>query len=230
MKPSTPFTVVKTIQSHCDAVSSARSRAVEVVELGHAQHRRLDGLGPRRLQQLDQLRRLVPRPRHQHAAAEQRPLIEPAQVIAQADDLADHERGGAVERRLGQRRRQLAERADRGCPGWPACPARSARRCRPRDGRAPAARRSRGRRSAWPPRHTIVPSSSASVRPGHSRPLAVAGVVGAHERERVTAAGVSERECRHRRRRQGWSAHRGRPRRGCRARAGTALPRRRGRR
>ena len=27
MKPSTPFTVVKTIQSHCDAVSSARSSA-----------------------------------------------------------------------------------------------------------------------------------------------------------------------------------------------------------
>ena len=62
--------------------------------------RRLDGLGAPLLEQVDQFAGLLPRPRDDHALAEQRPLVEPAQVIAQAGHLADHEhRGRAVRSR-----------------------------------------------------------------------------------------------------------------------------------
>ena len=42
-----------------------------------------------RFEQIDELGRLLPRPRHEHALAEQRPRVEPAQVLAQRGDAAD---------------------------------------------------------------------------------------------------------------------------------------------
>ena len=49
------------------------------------------GFGAERLEQLDELRRLFARPRDEDALAEQRPRVEPAQVLAQRRDAADDE-------------------------------------------------------------------------------------------------------------------------------------------
>ena len=83
MNASTAFALVKTIQSNVPAL---RARLVErrvVVGRHDADHRRLDRLGAQRLEPLDELGRLLARPRHQDALAEERPRVEPAQVLAQ---------------------------------------------------------------------------------------------------------------------------------------------------
>ena len=55
-----------------------------------------DRLRAQLLEPLDELGRLLARARHDDALAEQRPLVEPAQVLAQPRDLADDDdRGGA---------------------------------------------------------------------------------------------------------------------------------------
>jgi hypothetical protein len=74
-----------------------RARGVEravVVGRNDPDHRRFDRLGAHLLEALDELDRLFARPRHEHALAEQRTRIEPAQMIAQRDNASDDENGG----------------------------------------------------------------------------------------------------------------------------------------
>ena len=101
MNASTAFALEKTIQSNSAA---ARARVVErAVVFGRhdADHRRLDRFGAHRFEPIDELRRLLARARHEDALAEQRPRVEPAQVLAQRDDAADDEdRRAAVGRLL----------------------------------------------------------------------------------------------------------------------------------
>ena len=91
MNASTALALAKTIQSK---LPRARARLVErtvVVRRHDADHRRLDRFGADRFEQLDELGRLLARPRDEHALAEQRPRVEPAQVLAQRGDAADDE-------------------------------------------------------------------------------------------------------------------------------------------
>ena len=93
MNAVAPFALVNTIQSNA---AGALARLVErpvIVGRDDVDERRFDGLGAVRFEQIDELARLLARTRHQHAAAEERPRVEPAQVIAQADDVADDEHG-----------------------------------------------------------------------------------------------------------------------------------------
>ena len=65
-------------------------RAV-VVGRFHANHRRFDRLGAERFEQVDELARLLARSRDDDLLAEERPLVEPSQVLAQADHASDDE-------------------------------------------------------------------------------------------------------------------------------------------
>ena len=153
-------------------------------------------LGAELLERLHQLPGLLARPRDDDALAEQRPRVEPAQVLAQAGHAADDEH-----------RRVLESRAARAC-------AAARRACR-RSSPAPAACR---RRRARPTRRPDQPcDSSASTiagscsRPGvaddraaqsrQARPVdvrlaRVLVLVPAHERDRVAAARVGDRDAR----------------------------------
>ena len=79
-----------------DPVEGARARAgiVErrvVVGRKDPDHRRLDRFGAHRFEQVHELARLLARPRHQDALAEQRPRVEPPQVLAERRDTPDDE-------------------------------------------------------------------------------------------------------------------------------------------
>ena len=74
-----------------------------------ADHGRFDGLRAERLEQVHQLAGLLARPRHDDALAEERPLVEPAQVLPERGHAAHHENRGLVLQAL--RFRQLLQRA-----------------------------------------------------------------------------------------------------------------------
>ena len=97
------------IQSKVPASATACVELGVVVRRRDADHRRLDRVGSERLEQIHELRRLLTRSRDDDALAEQRPLIEPSQVLPQAGDASDHEDGrhGAHVLQLGK----LAQRA-----------------------------------------------------------------------------------------------------------------------
>ena len=91
MNADAPFALVNTIQSNPPALLARLVQRPVVVGRDDVDERRFDGLGAVRFEQLDELAGLFARPRDQHAAAEERPRVEPAQVLAQADDVADDE-------------------------------------------------------------------------------------------------------------------------------------------
>ena len=88
-----------------------RRRAIDgfrILRRRQAERRRLDRFRAEVFQRVDQLARLIGRSRHDDAPAEERALVEPAQVLAQAGDLADDE-----ERRLVAGRRWRRDRPAR---------------------------------------------------------------------------------------------------------------------
>ena len=93
-----------------------RARLVErsVVFRGkNADHRRLDGLRAERLEQVGELGGRFPRTGDENALAEQRPRVEPAQVLAQRGDPSDHQNGRTPIARLLHLVRQFSQRPDR---------------------------------------------------------------------------------------------------------------------
>ena len=97
MKYSTPLPLVKTIQSKVDASSQARLERVGILRRRNLNRRRRNRLGAALLEHLDELARLFERARDDDPLAEERPLVEPAQMLAQAGDGADdQQRGDAV--------------------------------------------------------------------------------------------------------------------------------------
>ena len=74
-------------------------RAV-VVGRHDADHRRFDRVGAHRLEPVDEFGGLLARPRDQDALAEERPRVEPPQVLAQRRDASDDEDRGAAIGRL----------------------------------------------------------------------------------------------------------------------------------
>ena len=72
----------------------ARRRGVERAEIlrrHDADHRGFDRIGAHRLEAHHEIARLLLGPRHEDALAEERPRVEPAQMIAQRHDAADDE-------------------------------------------------------------------------------------------------------------------------------------------
>ena len=122
------------------ALRGGAQQRIGIVRRHDADHRRFDRFGAQHRQPVDHLGRLIARPRHEHALAEQRPRVEPAQVIAEADHAADDENRRPAPRLLARRARAapsivpatvswLGERAvvddDRlivaAASRWPAC-------------------------------------------------------------------------------------------------------------
>ena len=81
--------LVNTIQSKSPASAHAPSSGAVDRRRRDPDHRRLDRLGAALLEHVDQLARLLARPRDEDALAEERPRVEPAQVLAQPDHGAD---------------------------------------------------------------------------------------------------------------------------------------------
>ena len=106
MNASTAFALVKTIQSNASGAAAACEQRRRILRRFDADHRRLDRVGAERRQPFDQFGGLLARPGHQHAPPEQRTRVEPPQVLAEADDAADHER-----RRLAPRAARRQARA-----------------------------------------------------------------------------------------------------------------------
>lgn len=79
-----------------------------IVRRCDADHGRFDGLRAKRLQKIHQLAGLLARSRHDDALAEERPLVEPAQVLPECGHAADDENRGRVLKSL--RFRQLLQR------------------------------------------------------------------------------------------------------------------------
>ena len=91
MNASTALALVKTIQSKASGSAAARrsgagSSGGTIRIIGAS-----IGSAPERAEPVHQLRRLVARPRDEHAPPEQRARVEPAQVLAKPDDAADDE-------------------------------------------------------------------------------------------------------------------------------------------
>ena len=91
MKYSTPLPLVNTIQSNVEASSQARPQRVGVLGRRNPNRRRRNRLGAPFLEHLDELARLLERPGDDDALAEERPFVEPAQMLAQPGDGADDE-------------------------------------------------------------------------------------------------------------------------------------------
>ena len=81
MKYSTPLPLVKTIQSNVRRFVTGAAERIRVFRRRDLDGRRRDGLGAAFLEHLDELAGLLERSRHDDAAAEERPLVEPAQVL-----------------------------------------------------------------------------------------------------------------------------------------------------
>ena len=107
MNWSTALALVNTIQSKVPASRHTVSRAPR--SFGGAIHRRRQNrLRTALLQHLDQLAGLFTRSRDDDPPAEERALVEPSQMLAQASDSThDEQRGGVVARPAGN----VAERA-----------------------------------------------------------------------------------------------------------------------
>ena len=101
MNASTALALVNTIQSKASGCGGRRAQrrrsrpAASMRIIGAS-----IGVGAESREPVDELRRLFARPRHEHAPAEQRACVEPAQVLAQSDDAADDERGRLAPRVL----------------------------------------------------------------------------------------------------------------------------------
>ncbi len=93
---------VRRLEDHPLIVVDRRRGAVDgfrILRRREPERRRQDRLRAGVLEPLDELARLFLRSRHDDAPAEERPLVEPAQVFAQARDCADDEQGGVSRRR-----------------------------------------------------------------------------------------------------------------------------------
>ena len=89
--------------------ATPRSSAGRILGRRDPDRRRRDRLRAALLQHVDELAGLLARSRDDDAAAEQRPIVEPAQVLAQPDDRADDE----------QRRRMLVDARRQSCRACP---------------------------------------------------------------------------------------------------------------
>ena len=109
---STAFALAKTIQSKVPASAHAGVERPVVLGRRDADDRRLDRLGAERLEESDHLGGLLARTRDEHSLAEQRPRVEPAQMLAQRDDASHDEnrRPSIADVRPSAR---VAERAER---------------------------------------------------------------------------------------------------------------------
>ena len=110
---------MKTIQSKVDGLVAGAVERVGVLRRRDADRRRRDRLGAALLEHLDELAGLLARSRDDDAPAEERPIVEPAQVLAQPGDRADDQQRGAPSR---ARRRDVAERALRWFPATGSVP------------------------------------------------------------------------------------------------------------
>jgi hypothetical protein len=146
-----------------------------------------DHLGALRAEEIGEIVRLFLRVHHEGEAAKQRPRIEPAQVIAEVDDLADNEQAGADRMLLDL----IEQRAQRSRDG-------ALRRERTLKDDSPRVRQAIGhvrslgqhfRSCCGPAYDTIVPSSAASAVQSIFGFLAALVFVAAHERHGVAAAG-----------------------------------------
>ena len=117
MNDSTALALVNTIQSKAARVGGRAQQRIGIVRRHDADHRRFDGFGAEHRQPIDHLGRLIARPRHEHARAEQRTRVEPAQVIAEADHAPDDENRRPAPRLLAYAAR-AAPRACRPRVSW----------------------------------------------------------------------------------------------------------------
>ena len=100
-----------------DPVEGAGARAgiVErriVVRRKNPNHRRLDRFGAHRLEQFHELARLLAWPRHQNALSEQRPRVEPPQVLSQRRDASHDENRRPPIGRLARQAKELVNRSE----------------------------------------------------------------------------------------------------------------------
>ena len=167
----------------------------EIVGRRDPNHRRLDRLCAHRLQSFDQLGGLIARPRHENPLAEERSGVEPAQVLAERHDAADDENRRTPIGRVFGDARELVERSDerflrRQRAVVHEC-RRLVRRAAVRDERAQDARELL--------RADVADDGAVQfreVRPVDRRARLPFVFVPAHERERVAAAGVRDRDAR----------------------------------
>ena len=114
MNASTAFGLVKTIQSNSSGRRRRASQRVGIVWRHDLDHRRLDRLGAERGKTFDELRCLFARTCHEHAPAEERPRVEPSEVLAKSDDAADDEDGRLAARVLAHEVHELGQRSRQG--------------------------------------------------------------------------------------------------------------------
>ena len=103
MKLSTAFALVNTIQSNVTRGRARRFERTAVVRRRDPDHRGGDRFGPARLEHLDQVFSLLARAGHDDAAAEQRTVVEPAQMFAQVRQPRRRPSAPALRRSLARR-------------------------------------------------------------------------------------------------------------------------------
>ena len=164
-----------------------------VVGRHNPDHRRFDRLGAHRLDELDQLGRLLARTRDEDAPAKQGPRVEPAQMLAERRDAAHHQNRRTAVGRLLHRACDLLERTEhrllrrqravvdqrRGIPGRP-----SARQQRAQDVRQLLRPRVADNRAV----------ETREARPVHRNVRLAIVLVAADERQGVAAAGIRDRD------------------------------------
>ncbi len=122
------------LQSPHERVHAVRARKHHPVEAGylgnglidrgvvfrwqHAYRRRLHGFSAQGLQSLYDVARLLTRARHEHPLPEQRPFIEPSQMLSERRHAADDEDGRTLVRRLLGNGFQFVKRALDGLLSW----------------------------------------------------------------------------------------------------------------
>ena len=227
MKCRRALTLVKTIQSK---VSARIARRVERRRVGGGQdadRRQRDRLGALLLERVGELAGLLARAGHDDAPAEERPRVEPAQVLAQPDHRADDE----------QRRPIVAARAPAMSPSVPStvscCGVRGVVDERRRFVGGPAVREQRADDGADLPGAGVADERAAGpARCVQSTPRRLVGLrlVPAEQHDHVARLGIGERHAGVGGPRDRQRACPARPRTGSPARAGTALPCRRCRR
>ena len=82
---------MKTIQSYGPGLGARAVERGRILGRRDPDRRRQDRFGAAILEHLDELAGLLARSGHDDPLAEQRPIVEPAQVLAQPDDRADDE-------------------------------------------------------------------------------------------------------------------------------------------
>lgn len=172
-------------------VTRPREQAAELADL-------LAGLGAEAGEEVRELRRLLARPRDQHAPPEQRPRVVPTQVLAEAHHPPGNQRGRTAARRVLQRVEQLGQRAgDRLLP-WK----RAVVDERPARIRRPAVRDERVENAGQLMRSGVADDRAVharEARPVDVRRRAVLVLEPADEDDRISAARVGDRHTRVRR-------------------------------